>query len=261
MRSFAAGIKYLALLGCAVSLSSAAASPRERLSLNNGWTFSFGSPDDLGYSRYLNKGKNGTRGIAFSKDKPQSVRLPHDWAVDLPPSKDAYDVSAFTPVGFKFPETSIGWYKRTFAVPESDAGKTMWLEFDGIFRNAQIFLNQTFLARQEAGYSRASFDITDLVMPGKVNELWVRVDASQHEGWWYEGAGIYRNAWLVKTAPLAVAPDGVFVHPGISRRRARRIGPSAGGGDAHESRRRGLRRRIALPGARSRKACDWRRRP
>lgn len=74
-------------------------------------------------------------------------------------------------------------------------------------------MNQTFLARHEGGYARARFDITDIVIPGKVNELWVRVDASQHEGWWYEGAGIYRNAWLVKTATLAVAPDGVFVHP------------------------------------------------
>jgi beta-galactosidase len=132
----------IALFACFVFLTGLAsplcadASPRERLSLNNGWTFSFGSPDDLGYSRYLNKGKNGTRGIAFSKEKPQAIRLPHDWAVDLPPNKDAYDVSAFTPVGFRFPDTSIGWYKRTLAVPESDAGKTLWLEFDGIFRSA-----------------------------------------------------------------------------------------------------------------------------
>lgn len=186
---------------------------RERLSLNDDWTFAFGTPDDLGYSRYLNKGgRFSTRGIEF-KGAKQSIRLPHDWAVDLPPSTDAYDVSAFTPVGPKFPATTIGWYKRTFAVPETDAGKTFWLEFDGIFRNAQIWVNGTFIARQEGGYQRARFDVTDLVMPGQVNDLWVRVDASQHEGWWYEGAGIYRNAWLVKTASLAVAPDGIFVHP------------------------------------------------
>ena len=100
MKSFTVHITYLALLGCAVSLPSAAASPRERLSLNNGWTFSFAAPDDVGYSRYLNKGgKLGIRAIVFRKEV-QSVRLPHDWAVDLLPSKDAWNVSAFTPVGF-----------------------------------------------------------------------------------------------------------------------------------------------------------------
>ena len=72
-------------------------------------------------------------------------------------------------------------------------------------------------------------------MPGKVNDLWVRVDASQHEGWWYEGAGIYRNAWLVKTAALAVAPDGVFVHPEFPGDVPGEDGPSTGGSDGDES--------------------------
>ena len=81
-----------------------------------------------------------------------------------------------------------------------------------MFRDCTVFVNGWFVGHHEGGYNGFRYDITDVANCGGENVLAVRVDASQTEGWFYEGAGIYRHVWLVKTAPLAVAPDGVFVY-------------------------------------------------
>ena len=87
----------------------------------------------------------------------------------------------------------------------------MWLEFDGIYRNALIWLNGRCIGRDVSGYAPISFDVTTNVIAGGTNVLVVRVDASRYEGWFYEGAGIYRHVWLVKTAPVHVAHWGTYV--------------------------------------------------
>ena len=94
----------------------------------------------------------------------------------------------------------------------TDAGKRLWLEFDGVFRDCEVFVNGWFVGHHESGYSSFRYDITDVANCGGKNIVAVKVDASQFEGWFYEGAGIYRHVWLVKTGPLAIAPDGIFVY-------------------------------------------------
>jgi beta-galactosidase len=181
-------------------------SPRERLSMNDDWSFKFGKPGDLGENRYLNKANLGFKGVSGN------VTLPHDWAAPLLMDTVAgYKLNAFKPLGFNFPNTSTGWYGRVFYIPQSDSCKRFWIEFDGVFRESQFWVNNHYLGRHEGGYDGFRFDVTDLIDPGKSNNISVRIDASQHEGWWYEGAGIYRNVWMVKTDVLAIAPDGVFV--------------------------------------------------
>ena len=106
----------------------------------------------------------------------------------------------------------MGWYRRSFDLPKEDSGKRLWLEFDGVFRDAEVFVNGWYLGHHEGGYSSFRFDITDVANVGGKNVIAVKVDASKFEGWFYEGAGIYRHVWLEKTAPLAIAPDGVFVY-------------------------------------------------
>ncbi len=115
-------------------------------------------------------------------------------------------------MGEGFPQNSVAWYRRSFALPGADAGKRLWLEFDGAFRDCTVFVNGWFVGHHESGYSSFRYDITDVANCGGANVVAVKVDASQSEGWFYEGAGLYRHVWLVKTAPLAVAPDGVFVY-------------------------------------------------
>ena len=79
-------------------------------------------------------------------------------------------------------------------------------------RDCDVFVNGWFVGHHESGYSSFRYDITDVANCGGKNIVAVQVDASQFEGWFYEGAGIYRHVWLVKTAPVAIAPDGVFVY-------------------------------------------------
>ena len=186
--------------------------PRERLLMDFGWRFHLG--DDWGTGNNLTKAAMsfGPASTVFSDATWRGVNLPHDWAVELPFDPKADTSHGFHPVGPGFPQNSVGWYRRTFELPKADADSRLWLEFDGVYRDCTVFVNGWFVGHHESGYSSFRYDITDLANCGGRNVVAVRVDASQFEGWFYEGAGIYRHVWLVKTAPLAIAPDGIFVY-------------------------------------------------
>ena len=136
------------------------------------------------------------------------VDLPHDWAVEAPFDPKASPSHGFKAVGRGFPERSVGWYRRTFFVPESDLGRRIRLEFDGVYRNARVFVNGFLVGEEPSGYLGLSFDVSEYLNYGGENVVAVRVDASMEEGWFYEGAGIYRHVWLLKTEPLHVARHG-----------------------------------------------------
>jgi beta-galactosidase len=191
---------------------AAAASPRERLLADFGWRFHLGN--DWGIGQNLAKAGTGygPASVDFSDASWRRVDLPHDWAVELPFEPKADGAHGYKPIGEKFPQNSVGWYRRTFELPRTDAGRRLWLEFDGVFRDSVVYVNGWFVGRHESGYGSFRYDITDIANPGGKNVVAVRVDASEFEGWFYEGAGIYRHVWLVKTSPLAIAPDGVFVY-------------------------------------------------
>jgi beta-galactosidase len=197
-----------------VSLCAFAAgdcSPRERLLLDFRWRFHLGN--EWGIAQNLAKAATG-RGpadVSFNDADWRVVNLPHDWAVELPFDPKADGSHGFKALGLDFPANSVAWYRRTFELPKADAGRRLWLEFDGVFRDCVVFVNGWCVGRHESGYSSFRYDITDVANCGGRNILAVEVDASQSEGWFYEGAGIYRHVWLVKTAPVAIAPDGIFV--------------------------------------------------
>ena len=187
------------------------AGPRERLLADAGWRFHLG--DEWGPAQNLAKAGSGYGPASpeFSDASWRRVDLPHDWAVELPFDRRADAQHGFKALGEGFPQNSVGWYRRTFALPKTDAGRRIWIEFDGVFRDSAVFVNGWFVGRHESGYGSFRYDITDVVDVGGKNVVSVRVDASRFEGWFYEGAGIYRHVWLVKVSPLAVAPDGLFV--------------------------------------------------
>ncbi|HLP07856.1 MAG TPA: beta-galactosidase GalA [Opitutaceae bacterium] len=209
-RSALCGLLVLAAL--AICASASAESPRERLTLDANWRFHLGDvwPDSL---RLDKAGVSaGPAAPDFSDAGWRVVDVPHDWAVELPFDPAADRNHGYKALGAKYPENSIAWYRRSFEVPASDADRRIWLTFDGVFRDATVWVNGWLVRRHESGYSPLREDITDVLNFGGRNTIAVRVDATKSEGWFYEGAGIYRHVWLEKTAPLAIAPDGVFVH-------------------------------------------------
>ena len=210
----------LTLLWCVPAMGAEGA--RERLSLDWGWRFHLGNAADpsrdFGYRMGTPFAKAGTAvGAAqpgFGDGGWRQVDLPHDWAVELdfdPDGDTELLQHGFKPVGWSKPATSVGWYRRSFDLPKSDLGKRLSIEFDGVFRDSIVWLNGHFLGRHLSGYTGFRYDISDVANYGGRNTLVVRVDATQYEGWFYEGAGIYRHTWLVKTAPLHVAPWGTYV--------------------------------------------------
>ena len=220
----------LFFLGTAISLS--AQSVRERILLDDGWLFAFGnasSPEkDFGcgteYFNYLTKAASihneGPYSPKFNPEKWgvdwKTVNLPHDWVVDLPYAKEASHSHGYKTVGYKYPGTSVGWYRKTFTVPQEDLGKHLYLQFDGIFRDARVWINGFYLGHEPSGYATQVYDIAEYLNYGEENLITVRADATLEEGWFYEGAGIYRHVWLNKTAPLHVEPFGTFVHSTLS---------------------------------------------
>jgi len=207
---------------------------RERLLMDFGWRFHRGelSPDLAGATaERVSVGSGWLKSAGFIYGPPalklddsawRVVDLPHDFVVEgevtrpgdeyLPPRGDLTPEAArrmhmlhgSLPVG-------VAWYRKAFDVPKHDLGKRLYLEFDGVFRNCMVFLNEHFVGAHPSGYASFRFDVTDVVNYGGRNLLAVRVDASEYEGWFYEGGGIYRHTWLVKTDPLHVAPWGTLV--------------------------------------------------
>ncbi len=198
------------------------AADRERLLLDFGWRFHLGNADDPSKDFGLGSGSSGdfqktgnflpATNPAFDDGDWTPVDLPHDWAVELPFTNDpALASKGFYPLGRTYPATSVGWYRRVFELPASDAGKRISLEFDGAYRETLVALNGFYLGQHSGGYDPFSFDVTDFVNPGAINVLLVRVDATLSDGWFYEGAGLYRHVWLVKTSPVHVKKWGTFV--------------------------------------------------
>ncbi|MEE6716682.1 glycoside hydrolase family 2 TIM barrel-domain containing protein [Schleiferilactobacillus harbinensis] len=140
--------------------------------------------------------------------KWQTVTLPHDWKAELP----YVDDPALLMSGSK--EDGIGYYRRTFALPQSASAQRTILHFGGIMRMADIWLNGAFLGHNTSGYTEIDFDISEIAHFGDTrNVLLVRVDTTTGaEGWWYEGAGIYREAWLEVTPVLHIDADEAYVY-------------------------------------------------
>ena len=192
----------------------APASLRERLSFDKGWLFHEGDvpfPPVIGHQMSYNNAKSGTAwGAAsptFDDTSWKTVNLPHDWAVEQP-----FDQKANISQGYR--DRGMGWYRRYFKLDRADHGKHLELQFDGISTHATVWINGVLAERNWCGYTSAYIDITPFVKFGNsVNTIAVQVDAVAQEGWWYEGAGLYRHTWLVERNPVHIQTDGVFAQP------------------------------------------------
>ncbi|MCJ8209733.1 DUF4982 domain-containing protein [Mucilaginibacter sp. RS28] len=229
-------LKNSLLLLFAVS-ASALAQPkavRTHQNFDAGWKFHLGHATDftrdfnfgIGNNLFAKSGETAGTCIAIDYNDKEwtNVRLPHDWVVGLPfqyVKNDDIDSHGYKPVGRLFPENSIGWYRKTFQVAKADSGKRFEIQFDGIYRDSKIWVNGYYVGGHFSGYNSVSFDITDFIRFDKKNALVVRVDATEFEGWFYEGAGIYRHTWLNSYDNVHFKSEGgLFVHAAVDQKDA-----------------------------------------
>ena len=140
----------------------------------------------------------------FNDKSWRIVTLPHDFVVEGAFTPDANAAHGSLPL-------PTAWYRKTFTLPLGDKGKSVWIDFDGVYRDSVVYLNGQKLGEHPGGYTGFRYDIRKAAHFGGPNVLAVFVDPRQSEGWWYEGGGIYRHVWLNVADPLHVAPWGTFV--------------------------------------------------
>ena len=187
---------------------------RERLLLDFDWKFHRGevavaAPTTHGevYGATKSNGARGPAGTSFSDQEWETVNLPHDWVVG-----GTFDPANNMNQGYL--ARGKGWYRRAFVLDAADRDRNLSIEFDGVATHCTVWLNGHLLWRNWCGYTGFSMNISDVANYGDTpNILAVQVDADAFEGWWYEGAGIYRHVWLVKTHPVCVPQWGAFVKP------------------------------------------------
>ncbi len=168
---------------------------RQKINIDSGWLFYRG---DI----------NGEEETHQVNQRPwQKVDLPHEWSIEGPFSEDHNTTQGFLPMG-------IGWYKKGLHFPKDFANKKIYLIFDGVYRESDVWMNYAYLGHHTSGYTSFAYDITDYVRTGNriPNGLRVRVDARRHEEDMYEGCGIYRHVWLVLTNKLHILNWGTFIY-------------------------------------------------
>lgn len=143
----------------------------------------------------------------FNDESWRKLDLPHDWSIEgkIHPKNPTGGGGGYFPAG-------IGWYRKTFQVPEDWKAKKTAIYFEGVYMNAEVFINGKSLGVYPYGYSSFSYDLTAYLNFGKENVIAVRVDNSQQmNSRWYSGSGIYRHVWMMVTDPVHVAHWGVAV--------------------------------------------------
>ena len=243
---------FLPLLLSGYPETSAVTSTRMRLSMNEGWRFTKGDPQNgtttLTYSSVkdwiLPAGNNflkdpagkskrpaGNLGVDIAYTAPdfddsgwRRLDLPHDFAIEGPFSTT---ISGSTG---RLPSSGVAWYRKTFNMPASDTGKSIFLDIDGAMSYSMVWLNGSFVGGWPYGYASFRLNLTPYIKPGGKNVLAIRLDnpVPADSNWqsassrWYPGAGLYRNIRLVKTSPVHVGQWGTYVTtPEVSRSAAR----------------------------------------
>ncbi len=221
MKPFLAFTLMLAATLCThaqrVDTDVAGTSPRQVFLMDKGWKFHRGSlpcPKPEGHHWVYKSVKAGaSRGpAAFLYDDGtwRTVDLPHDYVVEGRRFRNDP-----TLVSHGFLERPEGWYRRNFRLPEELRGKSIWLYFDGVFGQSQVWVNGQELRRSDNGYIGFRVDISDVAHYGdKPNVIAVKCDPGEAQGWWYEGGGIYRHVWLTIAEPVHLAPYGVYINAG-----------------------------------------------
>ncbi|GGY35831.1 beta-galactosidase GalB [Pseudoduganella albidiflava] len=198
---------FLSLAGA--TAHAAEAPVRERIAFNADWRF---HKEAFRENEFL-KGDAGRSGPAdqpnaqpgFDDSAWRKLSVPHDWGIEGPFRQEYPNDTG------KLPWWGTAWYRKHFTLPATDAGRRVYLDIDGAMSNAQVWINGRHVGGWPYGYASWRVDLTPHVKPGGANVVAVRLDNPPASSRWYPGGGIYRNVWLVKTAPVHVAQYGTFV--------------------------------------------------
>ncbi|MEM6551133.1 MAG: beta-galactosidase GalA [Planctomycetota bacterium] len=187
---------------------------REIFDMNPGWRFHRG---DIAFrnhggihvahfdaAEWMKAGNHGVAKPDYPDESWEPVDLPHDFVLDGTFTPEANLTHGSLP-------TDVGWYRKTFELPEGDRGRRLWLAFDGVYRDAQVWVNGHLAGRHLSGYTSFGFVISDVCHFGGLNTIAVRADAREYELWSYEGGGIYRDVRMIKTHATRLAENGTHV--------------------------------------------------
>ena len=187
-------MKKLLILFVVLAAVTFRAEAREKLNFDKGWRFILADSAQMSLAMY-------------DDSAWRMLNVPHDWAIEG-------DFSASAPSGNSGGALpgGVGWYRKSFEVAAADKGKLFYIDFDGVYMNAKVWINGQLLGQRPYGYSSFRFDLTPHLKFGARNVVAVRVDNSdQPNSRWYSGCGIYRHVWLVKTEKIHVAHWGTHV--------------------------------------------------
>ncbi len=158
-------------------------------------------PVMLGYTDLVTVGPAARH---FHDSTWKAVQIPNDYIVDGKYNPKGHRLHGYLPV-------EPAWYRKTFKISATARGKMAWLYFEGVYRDAQVYINGHYLGEHQSGFTSFRFNVTRWVRFGKENTVSVLVNPCDFEGWWYEGGGIYRHVWLIIKHQLHVTRFGTFV--------------------------------------------------
>ncbi len=180
------------------------------LSLSDKWLFHSGELDlipelPVATSHATSKAGGALKELDMFGEgvKWKEVSVPHDWVTELP-----FDKNAIPAAGFK--NRGTGWYYKAFTLPQNSI-ESAELVFDGVLGKCEVYVNGVTAARNFSGYNRFTAQIGDYLLPGDENIIAVYVDARRWEGWWYEGAGIYRDVYIKFRENTRFLPEKTFI--------------------------------------------------
>lgn len=186
---------------------------RRQISINRDWKFFDGDFECHNYNavhaqfprpEWMKAGNNGLGYPDYDDSDWKIVRLPHDFVIER------CEFTKDVPASNGCLKKGVGWYRKTFLLPQEYEESRIFVRFDGVYRDCYVWLNGHFSGRHLGGYMGFEFDVTELARFGEANTLLVRVDANESEGWWYEGGGIYRDTWIIATPFVHVAAHGLY---------------------------------------------------
>lgn len=192
-------IIFLAIVNLTMGYARAQNQPGEVVNFDEGWRFRLG-------------GIMGAEDPKLNDADWRQVDLPHDWSIeDMPGTQSPFNRYAISQVGEGFTTQGTGWYRKTFIVPNSDKGKQVIIQFDGVYMNADVYVNGVHLGNHPYGYTSFYYNITPQLKIGEKNVIAVQVKNEGQNSRWYSGSGIYRHVWLKTVNPVHVAQWGVYI--------------------------------------------------
>ncbi len=200
-------MKYLfwTLFFIFLSVSSFAGEPRSTILFTENWQFTLS--DNFADNSKTNVDDSGWR----------TLDLPHDWSIEA----DFSEKNPSTPGGGALPG-GIGWYRKIFMVEKNKSAKKIYIDFDGIYWNSEVWINGVSVGKRPNGYISFRYDLTPYIQFGEKNVIAVKVDNSQQpNSRWYSGSGIYRNVYLVQANPVHIDLWGTYITtPEVSKDKA-----------------------------------------